>query len=572
MEDSVRARIEREAEKHALVNAVKHDGEAQIGAVIGPLMAENPEFREFGDELPGVAGPVIDRVNDLGREMQRDRLADLAPGLLEEVEEPPGDDSGSVLPALPNADAYDEVRMRLAPNPNGPWHIGHARMPAVIGTYKAEYDGWFVCRFDDTDPETKRPSLPAYDWILEDIEYLGFEPDLIVRASDRLDLYYKHARELARAGGAYTCSCEAGVFSELKNTGRPCEHREKPMETVLEELDRLVAGEYGAGEMVLRVRTEIKHPNPALRDWVGLRIVETPHPRPEAAEYRCWPTLDFQSGIDDHLLGVTHIIRGIDLQDSARRQRYVYDALGWEYPEVLHWGRVEVDEYDVALSTSTIRDLVERGELAGWDDPAAPTLRSLRRRGIRGEAIVRSMVELGTSTSNVELSMASVYAHNRELIDDDADRLFLVRDGVAREVTGGPTVAGPPVHPDHDDRGIRELEVGGSVLVEPGDLPAHGDRVWLKGFGCVRHTRGAFEWTGDDISVVRDEGVPVVHWVPVESSRPVRLRTPAGDEVGRAESGVTAYGPGAVVQFERVAFARIDAQEPDCTVAYYAHP
>jgi glutamyl/glutaminyl-tRNA synthetase len=55
--------------------------------------------------------------------------------------------------------------------------------------------------------------------------------------------------------------------------------------------------------------------------------------------------LDFQGAVDDHLLGTTHVIRGKDLRDSAERQRYVYDALGWSYPEVLHWGRVAIEEY-----------------------------------------------------------------------------------------------------------------------------------------------------------------------------------------------------------------------------------
>jgi len=113
--------------------------------------------------------------------------------------------------------------MRAAPNPNGPWHVGHARMPAVIGTYKERYDdGKFICRFDDTDPETKRPDMDAYDAILEDIAYLGFEADRVLKASDRLETYYDHARDLIDAGGAYTCSCSGDDFSALKNDAEAC--------------------------------------------------------------------------------------------------------------------------------------------------------------------------------------------------------------------------------------------------------------------------------------------------------------------------------------------------------------
>jgi len=576
MDPELRERVEREAEKHALYNALTHGSDAEVGAVMGPLMGENPAFREHGDEIPGIVAPVVAAVNDLSAGERRDRLADLAPGMLDELDaEDDGEDHP--LPDLPDVEEYEEVRMRLAPNPNGPWHLGSARMPAVIGTYTERYDGWMLCRFDDTDPDVKRPDLDAYGAILDSIEYLGFEPDDVIRASDRLPTYYDHARELIEAGGAYTCRCPQEQFSELKNDGRACEHRDKDPDTSREEFEAMVAGEYSAGEIVLRVRTDIEHPNPALRDWVAFRMVDRPHPREAAAEYRCWPMLDFQSGIDDHLTGITHIIRGIDLQDSAKRQRFLYDYFGWEYPETIHWGHVGIDAYDVPLSTSTIKERIEAGDLEGWDDPRAPTLASLERRGIRGEAIVSAMVELGTSTSNVDLAMDSIYAANRDLIDDGADRLFFVRDPVEKSVMMGPGAGTPPVHPDHEERGRRELRVEGAVLVEPGDVPPNGKRVWLKGYGCVRHTRDAFEFTGEDIDVVREGDVDVVHWVPADDNCRLRLRTPEGDREGYAEAGVAGYDPGAVVQFERVGFARIDAHANDPegdeprTVAYFAH-
>jgi len=254
-------------------------------------------------------------------------------------------------------------------------------MPAVIGTYCDRYDGEFVVRFDDTDPETKRPDLSAYDAILDDIDYLGFEPDEVIRASDRVETYYEYARELIEMGEAYTCDLPAEEFSALKREGEPSPNRDKSPETVAEEFEAMVDGEYSSGEMVLRVKTDIEHKNPALRDWVAFRMIDTPHPREEAADYRCWPMLDFQSAIDDHLTGVTHIIRGIDLQDSAKRQGFLYDYFGWEYPEVLHWGHVQIDAYDIDLSTSTIKQLIEDGDLDGWDDPRAPTLQSSAAAG-----------------------------------------------------------------------------------------------------------------------------------------------------------------------------------------------
>ncbi len=571
MDADFKARVKAEAEKHALFNALKHESDPDVGAIMGPLMGDNPDFRPHGGEIPGIAGQIVGKVAAMDADARRDRLEELDPELAAELDAEEEEDEHT-LPSLPDADAYEEIRMRAAPNPNGPWHLGHARMPSVIGTYKERYDGHFIVRFDDTDPETKRPDLAAYDLILDDIEYLGFEPDEVLRASDRLETYYEYARELIEMGGAYTCDLPGAEFSELKNSGKPSPNRDKDSETVLEEFEAMVNGEYHSGEMVLRVKTDITHKNPALRDWVGFRMIDTPHPREEAADYRCWPMLDFQSGIDDHLTGVTHIIRGIDLQDSAKRQRFLYDYFDWEYPEVLHWGHVQLDAYDVKISTSTIKQLIEDGELDGWDDPRAPTLRSVRRRGIRGDAIVESMIGLGMSTSDVDLAMSSIYANNRELVDDTANRYFFVRNGVSVPVIEGPQAGHPPLHPDHDDRGTRTIPVSDAVLIEQDDVPALDDRVWLKGYGCVRYTDDGFVYVGEDISAVREDGVAVIHWTPDNGSVPVRMRTADGDVTGHAEPEFTETSVDDIVQFERIGFARVDTHTDEESVTYYTHP
>jgi glutamyl-tRNA synthetase len=168
--------------------------------------------------------------------------------------------------------------------------------------------------------------------------------------------------------------------------------------------------------------------------------------------------------------------------------------------------------------------------------------------------------------------MSSVYAANRELVDDEADRLFFVRDGVEQPITGAPNLAEPPVHPDHEERGTRRIEVGDAVFVEPDDLPPVGERIWLKGFGPVRRTDEGFTYIDDGIEIVREEGVDVIHWVPADGSVPLRLRTTDGDEIGRAEPEITDYEADELVQFERIGFARIDRHDNEETVAYFAHP
>jgi glutamyl-tRNA synthetase len=167
--------------------------------------------------------------------------------------------------------------------------------------------------------------------------------------------------------------------------------------------------------------------------------------------------------------------------------------------------------------------------------------------------------------------MSSIYANNRDIVDEETDRAFLVRDGERFVVEGGPDAAHPPVHPNHEERGERDIPVGEAVLLESDDVPAGGERVWLKGFGPVRRDGERLVFTDDDIDVVRAGDVDVIHWVPADESQPLTLRTMDGDVEGRAEPGLTDYETDAMVQFVRIGFARIDHHGEDETVAYYAH-
>ena len=549
---------------YALQNAVEHGDDADPGAVIGTLMGEHPELREDAERISEEAPEVVASVNAMDADERRATLEEEAPEMLEEDEKE--DDDG--LPELPNADDYDDVVMRFAPNPNGPPTIGSARGMVVNDEYVRGYDGRLVLRYDDTDPVNKRPLPDAYGWYEEDAEWLGVDVDEKYRASDRLETYYEHARELIEEGAAYVCDCPAEEFSERKAEGLACPHRDRTVEENLTEWEKM---QNDATDTVLRVKTDIEHKNPALRDWVAFRIVEEPHPL-TGDEYRVWPMLDFQSAVDDHLLGTTHIIRGKDLRDSEGRQRYVYDAFGWEYPEVLHWGRISVEEYGT-LSTSSLAEAIEEGEYDGWDDPRVPTVRALRRRGIRGEALRGALLELGVSDADVEFSMEHVYSANRALVDDEANRYFFVRDPVCVEVEDAPPkTAHPPLHPD-DDRGEREIRVDDAVLLEPDDLPEVGEKLRLKSLynvEVVSTDPPVVRHVGNDLSLVREGDASVVHWMSAVDGETVEatLRTPNGDEEGVVEAAARDEA-GSVVQFERVGFARIEKDEP--FVAFFAH-
>ncbi|MBE0524073.1 MAG: glutamate--tRNA ligase [Methanosarcinales archaeon] len=559
--------IEKLIKKYALQNAVKYGKPPQQGAVMGKLMGEQPELRQKAKEIPPILGKILQEICSKTPEQWQTELEEIAPELIAELEQRKEPDKG--LKALP--DAEKGVIMRFAPNPNGPPTLGSARGIVVNSEYVKKYNGKFIIRFDDTDPVTKRPMLEAYDWYLEDCRWLGAEPDQVVMASDRLPVYYEYAEQLISGNHAYVCCCSQEDFKQLKDNKQACPHRDVGPEVNMREWKRMLAGEYEERSAVLRIKTDITHKDPAIRDWGAFRIVKTPHPRPEIADkYVVWPLLDFEGALEDHLLAMTHIIRGKDLIDSERRQKYVYDYFGWTYPHTSHWGRVKMHEFG-KFSTSGLRSAIEAGEYTGWDDPRLPTLRALRRRGIRPEALRKFFIEMGVGETDVSLSLDNLYAENRKLIDDDANRYFFVWEPVKLELSfAEPAVARPPRHPGVD-RGIREIPVEDSVFVCSQDIKdaQPGDIFRLKDLYNIRIIgEGRAEFAGYDIEMMRKGGGRIIHWAPVDNI-PVRVLTPDGEMPGIGEVGI-ADELDRVVQFERYGYARIDSVD-DEVIAYFTH-
>ena len=343
-------------EKYALQNAVKYRAAPNAGAVMGKLMGEHPELRARAKEVSPLVKEVLAGVEKTSLDEWQARLQAIAPELLTELSEKKEPDKG--LPALDGAEKG--VVMRFAPNPNGPPTLGSARGIIVNSEYVKKYGGKFIIRFDDTDPVKKRPMPEAYGWYLEDCEWLGAKPDLVITASERVDRYYPIAEELIRRGGAYVCGCAQAVFKENKDKGIACEHRDQSVEQNLDLWRQMLDGRMPEGGAVLRVKTDMHHKDPAMRDWPAFRIVTASHPL-VGTKFRVWPLLDFESAVEDHLLGTTHIIRGKDLTDSGSRQRYLYAHLGWEYPRVIHWGRIKIHQFG-SFSTSKLRKAIEAGE------------------------------------------------------------------------------------------------------------------------------------------------------------------------------------------------------------------
>jgi len=480
---------------------------------------------------------------------------------------------------------YGQVVTRFAPNPDCMIHLGNARAIILCDEYAKIYRGSFRLRFEDTDPRLKRSALPFYDAIREDLKWLGCKWDMEAIQSDRLPIYYEYTEKLLTNGGAYVCTCTSEKFRKLALAKKTCPCRDLLPSEQLARWRGMLDGTYREGKAVVRIKTDLNHPNPAVRDWPALRIINPkryPHPR-VGSKYRVWPLYNFSAGIDDHLMGITHIIRGKEHLTNQTRQEYMYKHLGWTYPEALHYGRLKIE--GASLSKSKILRGVKEGTYKGWDDPRLATFVALRRRGIRPEAIRRLIIDIGPGPADITLSWENLYAYNRKQVDPEANRFFFVQEPVKLVVKGVQKrfTAHIPLHPDYPERGFRLLKV------EPKNNEAHllisnKDSVRLKNGSIIRlmelcniqieeanEKEVIAKFHSEPYDEARRLGVPLVHWIPEDEGVQCEVITSDGSVIrGLAENAFRDVSPDHIVQFERFGFVRVDETNDKITV-FFAH-
>ena len=550
--------------KYALQNAVAHNNVPKAGAVLGALMGKHPELRPHAREYSALLGEILAEIGAMDPDARRVRLEEMAPELLEKKEKKKRETG---LRALENV-GEEGVVMRFAPNPSGPLHLGHSRAAYLNDYYIRKYGGKYIVRIEDTDP--KRVTEENYEMLLADVEWLGITVSEIVYQSDRMDIYYSYAKELIAMGGAYLCTCDSEAFRDLKNSKQECPCRNRSVEENLALWEDMLAGTFEEGAITVRVKTDIAHPDPAMRDFSIFRIVaHPPHPRCDA---RVYPLMNFSVAVDDHLLGMTHVIRGKDHIANTRRQQYIYDYFGWEQPTYFHYGRMSIG--DVVLSTSAMKAGIASGEYTGWDDIHLGTLKAIARRGFSPEAVRNAMVDIGIGQTDINFSWDNLYAANKAIVDPIANRYFFVPEPVLCEVSGASErVATPLKNPNDEAKGTRALTFTGEIYL-PSDELSDGRMLRLKDLFNVRvcEENGGFSlvYAGDSLEEARAEHAQIVQWLPKEAAVACTLHTPGGITTGVCEPDVRTEAD-AVVQFERVGFARIDSVSDTDVSAYFAH-
>jgi len=549
----------------ALQNAVKHGGVPQAGAVIGMVMGAHPELRSRAKEVSGLAKEAIADVAALSPEERVTTLQSRAPEMFAALSEK--HEHKKVLPDLEKAEKG--VVMRFAPNPSGPLHIGHARAAALNDAYVKQYGGRYILRIEDTDP--KRVDPEAYEMVVEDLKWLGLGITETVTQSDRLPIYYNLCKQLIERGGAYVCTCDNEHFKELKQAKTACPCRDQPVEKNLAMWQKMLDHGYKEGEVSVRIKTDLNNPDPAMRDFPAFRILDAPpHPKVKAHVY---PLMNFSVVADDHLLGVTHVIRGKDHIANTRRQRYIYDHMGWTVPVYRHYGRMGIE--GVVLSTSQMRLGIKEGTYTGWDDIQLGTMRALARRGISPEAVKNAMLAIGIGDTDISFSWDNLYAENKKIVDPVANRYFFVPDPMTVTIGGAAKhAAHAMLHPSDAARGTRTLEFEGSVLIPKSEVTPDVAMIRLKDLFNVKVTwdngTPSFTFAGDSLADARAAKARIIQWLPAQATVPCTLLTQEGRMVGACEPLVKSE-LGKVVQFERVGFVKIDAAGADGVRAYFTH-
>ncbi|MDD7423762.1 MAG: glutamate--tRNA ligase [Candidatus Methanomethylophilaceae archaeon] len=555
--------IEDTIRNYALQNAVFFKGKANPKAVVGKILGEFPEFRSKSAEIIPLINSIVEEVNSMGLDAQTAALQSSDPSLLAKKEKK---ERTYELPALDGADG--PVVMRIAPGPSGPLHIGHTRVSVLNDEYVKRYGGKLICRFEDTNPEKIDPD--AYDMIPEDLDWLGVKITDFYIQSDRFETYYDITKKLIEEGHAYVCTCDAEDWRKKKEAKTACPCRDLPVEVQMERYDKFMAGEYADGEAIVVVKTAIDHPNPAIRDFVALRLVRHPHPR-VGTKYIAYPMMNLSVAIDDHLMGMTHVIRGKDHLNNTYRQEYIYDYMGWKKPHFYHYGLVNIP--DTVLKTSLIKKSIQDGEYSGWDDVRTGTVRALKRRGIRPEAIRRYWVEAGMKQVDIEFSWQNLFGMNRDIIDGDSNRYFFVQDPVRYDIEGVDVIKGSaPLHPDHPERGNREYELAAprTVFISESDskMFSEAKTVRLKDLCNIDYGTPAV-YSGNDTSILR-KGFKAVQWVGRDNVKASILMPDGTVAEGYAESAILKE-KNDEVQFERVGFVRIERKDENGILGIFSH-
>jgi glutamyl-tRNA synthetase len=560
------------AKKYALQNAVKFNGVATMGNVIGKVLSEKPEYKKEVKLIQTVVAAAVKEVNALTPDEQKVQLTVLAPELV--GEKPKEERHG--LKELPSHPSGETATFRFAPSPSGPLHIGHAYIVSLNSLYAEKYKGKMILRIEDTNPENIDPD--AYHLIQEDAQWITKNGvDEVLVQSDRMELYYTYAIKVLEEGHAYVCLCDAEEFRKMAQQTQACPCRDNDAEENLRRWNSMITT-YKQGEAVVRFKTDIQHKNPAMRDFPILRINEAPHPR-QGDKYKIWPLMNFAVAIDDMDTRVTHTLRGKDHADNAKRQEFIHNALNVDTPVSTSVGRINFTGTDVEVSCSKTKAMIASGHFEGWQDIRLPFIGALKRRGYQPEAFQKFAMEMGISLADKSVEMfeffKTINAFNKEIIDPVSKRYFFIQDPVEVKIVNAPQKhITLDLHPEHK-KGGRVFETNELFYLAQEDVDQFTEHDLNRLMDCLNFAKKgkAYAFVSEDYESYKENGKKIIHWLPKNHSHTVvEVRMPDNTIVkGLGEETLAELGVGTIVQLERFGFCRLDEIDGNTYRFWYGH-
>jgi glutaminyl-tRNA synthetase len=358
---------------------------------------------------------------------------------------------------------YKEVVTRFPPEPNGFPHIGHAKSIVINFGIASDYKGHCNLRMDDTNP-TKEDT--QYVEALKDaVEWLGFNfGDHVYYTSDYFSKIYEYAIELIKMGKAYVDSVDEEQMRELRGTvteaGKRSRYAERSIEENLDLFERMKKGEFKDGEHVLRAKIDMGAANMKMRDPLLYRIRHAHHFRAGDA-WSIYPMYDFAHCLSDYIEGVSHSICTLEFENNRDIYNWVLDTLGLKQDRPFQHEFARLGINYTVMSKRKLLELVNGGQVSGWDDPRMPTIAGYKRRGYTPESILNFCDSIGIAKANSMVDVAQLE--------------FCIRDDLNTKVPRVMTVLDPLKVTIENYEGNEELDAS----YYPEDVPKEGSRKIL---------------------------------------------------------------------------------------------
>ena len=323
-----------------------------------------------------------------------------------------------------------EIITRFPPEPNGFPHIGHAKSIFINFGIARDYNGHCNLRMDDTNP-TKEDT--RYVEALKDaVTWLGYEWEGNVRfTSDYFSQIHEYAIELIKMGKAYVDSVDEEEMRELRGTvteaGKRSKYAERTIEENLNLFEKMRKGEFKDGEQVLRAEIDMSAANMKMRDPLLYRIRHAEHFR-TGAQWCIYPMYDFAHCLSDYIEGVSHSICTLEFENNRDIYNWVLDTLKLNPPRPYQHEFARLGINYTVMSKRKLLELVEGGQVDGWDDPRLPTIAGLRRKGYTPESIVTFCDQVGIAKANSMVDVAQLEFTIRNDLNPKVPRVMCVID------------------------------------------------------------------------------------------------------------------------------------------------